>query len=171
MKKSDNIKCPWCGEVFVNNNSFCPYCNCKVNGTEKSRINNKLIVDKEKRGVVKSCKTTQMYKYFNDILDWKGFRFLWRKKWHLVIITILLIVVIGLFIFVMRHPFLTLFILFVVLGVLDCIVNGGSGGMSSASGGRTHTRSVPRSGGSGGISSDSGGGGRNICDRDGILER
>ena len=94
-----------------------------------------------------------MYKYFDDILNWKGFRFLWRKKWHLVIITILLIVVIGLFIFVMRHPFLTLLILFVVLGVLGCIVSSFS------------------SGGSGGISSASDGGSVNICDRDSILER
>lgn len=153
MKKSNDVKCSWCGEVFVNSNSFCPYCNCKVNGTEKTRVNNKLIVDKGKRGVVKSCKTTKMYKYFDDILNWKGFRFLWRKKWHLVIITILLIVVIGLFIFVMRHPFLTLLILFVVLGVLGCIVSSFS------------------SGGSGGISSASDGGSVNICDRDSILER
>lgn len=149
MKKSENIKCPWCGEVFINSNSFCPCCNCKVNGTEKSRINNKQIVGKEKRSVVKSCNTAKKYQCFKGILGWKGFRFFWRKKWYLVIMTVLLIGVIGVVIFVLRHPFGALFILFVVLSVLGCIVNGGSGGISSASGG-----------GSG-----------NICDRDSIFER
>ena len=150
MSKQKKISCPWCGKIINSNSLFCPCCRCKIDKIKASHDNyilNNGKNEKESKSTLKKRAVGWMVQRMNNKRD------LGRLLFYLIMISLLIVLVVGMIIFLIYHPFLALFVMLIIGGVIGCIF--GDSDNSSGGGGGTYSGGSSGWGGSSGFSEKS----------------